>query len=410
MIFKSSQEVIALIEQKKRNGIALSQLRKYMENLNNPQLQLSCIHVGGTNGKGSTTSILASVLKEAGYKVGTFTSPYLETHHDRIRINDVFIDEESIVKYANAHYERWVEYDLSMFEIDMVIATLYFVEHNVDYAIFEVGLGGTQDATNIIDPLVSVITNIGKDHMEFLGDSYKEIAQAKAGIIKANKALITSETKKECLEVFEAKCAIENAKMITIKQPTNVVVDTCLHFDYHNFKNIQQPTLASYQAINTALAMETLLYLRSLHVVQFSDEQLRNAIALTKWKGRFEVICEKPMIIIDGAHNEEGIAALAKACEVFSHVKILFTALQDKPYQKMLNQLFKVSNDICVCEFDFYRAQTAKEIAKGFPVRIIEDYREAITTLSQELKTDEVLIICGSLYFISDVRAYLLDK
>ena len=242
MKFSSSQEVIHLIEQKRRNGIDLRQLKQYMEAKGNPQLRLKCIHVGGTNGKGSTTNVLASVLMEAGYKVATFTSPYLETHHDRIRINDVFIDEATIVAYANAYYDEWVAHDLSMFEIDMFIATQYFVEQEVDIAIFEVGLGGEQDATNIIDPLVSVITNIGLDHMEFLGNSYRAIATAKAGIIKQGKALITSEDREECLAVFAQTCEKRSAEMILVKEIKNVHVDSCLHFDYQQFHDLQQPT------------------------------------------------------------------------------------------------------------------------------------------------------------------------
>ncbi len=410
MKFTSSNEVISLIEQKRRNGIALRQLRAYMESKGNPQNKLKCIHVGGTNGKGSTTTMIASILMEAGYQVATFTSPYLETHHDRIRINDQFIDEASIVAYANAYYDEWVQYDLSMFEIDMFIATMYFVERKVDFAVFEVGLGGEQDATNIIDPLVSVITNIGLDHMEFLGDTHLQIAKAKAGIIKKNRALITSEKREDCLALFQEVCQKQQATMIQMSQPTHIHVDSCLHFDYRSFKDIQQPTLASYQAYNTSLAIETLLYLQKTKQIHFDEAIMRKAIAKTIWKGRFELIQQSPKIIVDGAHNQEGIAALVEACKVFPKVKILFSALQDKPYQKMLQQLMQISDDICVCEFSFYRAQRAEKIAEGFPVRIIKDYKEAIQTLRAEQTEEEVFVICGSLYFISDVRNYLLSK
>lgn len=404
MKFENSYEVIEKIEMKKRNGIALRKFKAYMQSLNNPQYQLKCIHVGGTNGKGSTSNAIATVLMEAGYKVGLFTSPYLETHHDRIRINDCYIPDEVIVSYANEQYAMWCEYDLSMFEIDMYIATRYFVENNVDYAVFEVGMGGDRDATNIIDPMVSAITNIGMDHNEFLGDTYTEIAEKKAGIIKENRALITSETRKECIEVFEKVCKEKKAQLIFCESPTNVYIDHKLHFDYKNYKDVIQPTLALYQAQNASLAIEILEYLRKNNFVNVSDVQMYTGLSKAKWKGRFEVMCENPLIIVDGAHNKEGIEALVSSAKNLDSLKILFTALKDKPHHEMLERLCTISKDITITEFAFPRADTAENIAKGFDVKVIKDYKEAITSL---LSYEGTTLICGSLYFISIVREYL---
>ena len=405
MRFKNSYEVIEKIEIKKRNGIDLKALKLCMESIGNPQQKLKCIHVGGTNGKGSTTNALRSVLQQH-YKVGTFTSPYLETHHDRIRVNDVFIDDKSIVDYANEYYDTWLAFGLSMFEIDMFIAVQYFIDKKVDIAIFEVGLGGDQDATNIIDPMVSVITNIGLDHMEFLGTTYSSIAKAKAGIIKEGKTLITSEVREECLNVFRDTCEKKHAQMIQCSEISDIYVDEVLHFTYHGLQ-VKQNTIAKYQAYNSSIAIETLLYLRANKDIDCSDEDIKKGIYNAKWKGRFEVICKNPLVIIDGAHNEEGIKALVDSCGNYDNIRILFSALEDKPYHKMLQQLYRLSDDINVCEFDFPRAAKAEVIAKGFDVRIIHDYKKAIDTLIDENKT---LLICGSLYFISDVRNYFLMK
>lgn len=404
MKFENSYEVIKKIEMKKRNGIALRKFKAYMNSLNNPQFQLKCIHVGGTNGKGSTSNDIATVLMEAGYKVGLFTSPYLETHHDRIRINDCFIPDEVIVSYANEQYDAWVEYDLSMFEIDMYIATRYFVENNVDYAVFEVGMGGDRDATNIIDPMVSAITNIGMDHNEFLGDTYTEIAEKKAGIIKENRALITTETREECVSVFKKVCEEKNAVYISCQKPENVMIDTKLHFDYKEYKNVTQPTLALYQATNASLAIEVLDYLRKNDFICLSDAQLYSGLAKAKWKGRFEVMCEKPLIIVDGAHNREGMDALISSAKNIPDLKILFTALKDKPHHEMLEKLLTISKDVTVTEFDFPRADLAENIAHGFDVKVIKDYKEAIDSL---ISKEGATLICGSLYFISIVRDYL---
>jgi len=403
--FNNSYEVIEKIEVKKRNGIELKAFKAFMESIGNPQHKLSCIHVGGTNGKGSTTNALRSVLQQ-NYTVGTFTSPYLQTHHDRIRVNDIFIEDQKIVEYANQYYDLWVEYKLSMFEIDMFIAVQYFVDKQVDIAIFEVGLGGKQDATNIIDPMVSVITNIGMDHMEFLGNTYTSIASEKAGIIKANKALITSETKEECLQVFKQVCESKHAMFIRCKEVCDVFVDDKLHFTYQGFQ-ITQNTIAKYQALNSSLAIETLLYLREHKFINCSDEDIKTGIYHAQWKGRFEVVNTHPLVIIDGAHNEEGIAALVDSCANYDNIRILFSALADKPYHKMLEQLYQLTNDIYVCEFDFIRAAKAEDIAKGFDATIIKDYKVAIDTL---MKEDRPLLICGSLYFISDVRNYIKKK
>lgn len=407
MQFNNSYEVISLIEQKKRNGIALRQFSKFMESINNPQLALRTIHIGGTNGKGSTTCVCANILQEAGYKVGMFTSPYLETHHDRIRINNAFIEDEVIVAYANEYYEKWVQYDLSMFEIDMFIATQYFLDNHVDFAIFEVGLGGEQDATNIISPLVSAITNIGMDHMEYLGDTYASIAKTKGGIIKENSMFITTEKKPECLSILQDICTQKHCRMRLCENPKDIQVDTNLHFTYKDLA-ITQPTLATYQATNTSLAIEIISFLQEENHIQLSPSTIVDAIAKTKWKGRFEVMQEEPLIIIDGAHNKEGMQALVDTACHIPHLRILFSALQDKPYQEMLAMLATISNDISVCEFPFYRAASLQELQVNPSIRAFKDLIEAITTLQKE--STAPLLICGSLYFISEVRHYLKEN
>ncbi|MFV0381468.1 MAG: bifunctional folylpolyglutamate synthase/dihydrofolate synthase [Breznakia sp.] len=404
MKFTHSQEVIERIENKRRNGIELRQFKAFMKAIGNPQNSLQSIHVAGTNGKGSTVNNLRSIFEEAGYNVGCFTSPYLETHHDRIRINNVNIPDARIVKYANAYYDRWLCYDLSMFEIDMFIATMYFVEEKVDYAIFEVGLGGTLDATNILDPLVSVISNIGKDHMEYLGDTYTSIAQAKAGIIKEGKVLITAEKRDVCLQVFHAQCARKHTRMICTQEVKDMCVDEELSFTYRGVL-YKQDTKAKYQALNASLAIETILYLRAQQGIEISHHQIQEGIYNAHWKGRFEVLRKQPLLLIDGAHNVEGVCALIDSLQDYDNINILFSALKDKPYSEMLTILERVSSRIYVCEFPFYRSQKASIIAQGHDVTCIEDYEAALAYL---LAKEEPLLICGSLYFISLVRNKLM--
>ena len=218
--FKTAQEFISYVTVRfASKRTSQRNFKLCMETLGNPQYQLKCLHVAGTNGKGSTTNYLRSVLQEAGYKVGSFTSPHLTVHNDRIRINDCNISDEVLLQYANRFVEVWEEFDLSMFEIDTLISFFYFIDEKVDFVIFEVGMGGRLDATNVIIPMVSIITNIGFDHMSSLGNTYALIAGEKAGIVKEEVALITTETKEECIAVFREKCEVLHSPLILVEQP-----------------------------------------------------------------------------------------------------------------------------------------------------------------------------------------------
>lgn len=402
--FACARDVIDYIEGRKNNHKGLERFHSCMETLDNPHLKLRCVHIAGTNGKGSTTNYLRSILQANGYRVATFTSPYLEVHNDRIRINDVNISDETLCELANQTFLLWDEYDLSMFEIDMMLASLYFVREAVDFAIFEVGLGGRLDATNLIDPLLSVITNIGLDHMEFLGNTHALIAREKAGIIKPHKDCLTGEVRTDCLAVMQEACERCSAKLLHVGEITHLELlsEGYVRFDYRGFSAIRLSSMASYQSKNAACAIEAALYLRELGYA-IGDESIYEGCFNTYWKGRFERVHEHPIIMIDGAHNEHGIAALVESAKIFPKVKILFSALKDKNSDAMIEQLLTLSDDITICEFAFARAQEASKIARNYPVKIDKDVYHAI---NESLNYDGVILITGSLYFISLVREY----
>lgn len=402
--FKSASEVIETIEKLKNNHKGLDNFTLAMEKLGNVESKLKTIHVAGTNGKGSTVNYLRSILQAAGYRVATFTSPYLVAHNDRIRINDVNISDADLLKYANQTYGLWESYDLSMFEIDMMIACLYFYEQKVDYAIFEVGLGGRIDATNIIDPMISVITNIGLDHVELLGHTHAAIALEKAGIIKPGKDCVTAETREDCLHVFEKTCEEKKCHLHQIAKIQNQHVEENVVFDYRTFTHLNLSTKALYQARNAALAIEAVLILKEKELVKITDQQIVEAVALASWAGRFETVWEKPLVLIDGAHNEHGMQALVETMGQFEKPKIIFSALKDKDTQMMIESLLTLSDDVTICEFNFYRAMSAKQLAHGYPVKVEKDYHKAI---DEALKQEKVVLITGSLYFISLVREYI---
>ncbi|MGN1399619.1 MAG: bifunctional folylpolyglutamate synthase/dihydrofolate synthase [Erysipelotrichaceae bacterium] len=389
----------------RRKTHRFEQFQQFMQDMGNPQLQLKCLHVAGTNGKGSTTNYLRSILQRAGYKVGSFTSPHLVTHLDRIRINDENIDGDYFLNCVNQYYQTFIRYELSMFEIDMFISVCYFLARKVDIAVYEVGMGGRLDNTNVISPIGAVITNIEMDHMNILGDSIEKIAYEKAGIIKAGIDVVTFERKKQALEVFRDKCRQQKANLVLVDQPENVEITDHISFDFHN-KKIELPTMAAYQILNSTAAITAIELLRDKGLIEVSDEQIIEGLQ-TGWAGRFEIISKDPLIIIDGAHNVNGIEALCQSLDnLHQELVIVFSALKDKEYREMINMLLS-KGEVIVTEFENHRMQTAEKLAQGTDCLVIDDYKAAIETA---INTNKAVVITGSLYFISDAREYLLGR
>jgi len=391
-----------------KGRFGLDHMQAAVEHLNHPEKNLKYIHVAGTNGKGSTTNYIRSILQEAGYKVGSFTSPYLEVHNDRIRINDFNISDEDLLRLGNLYYPVFEQFELSMFEIDTLIAIIYFTEQAVDYAVMEVGLGGRLDATNIITPLVSIITTIGYDHMEILGNTLPKIAYEKAGIIKPRIPVIVGEKKKSCLRIFETICASHSSQLILLDDVHIINKSFPLSFTYQN-QTYTLDTLALYQAHNASLAIATAHYLQSIGLY-ISNQAIHLGLAKAHWKGRFEVISTSPSIILDGAHNPHGINAMAHSLnQLKGPLVIVFTALKDKDTRPMLKKLLKYSQEIIVTSFDYYRKASVDDLALDLPVKKIEDPKQAIIE-GLKLAQDGTLLITGSLYFITLVRQTLLPE
>ena len=408
MRFQKAEDVIAIIEQRKNRGYGLDHFKQYMASLGNPQNRLRSIHIAGTNGKGSTTNDIRSILQAAGYKVGSFTSPFMSTHLDRIRINNQDIREEAFLGITNRYYDSWMEWDLSMFEIDMCIAVFYYLEEQVDFCVFETGLGGRKDATNILQPLVSVITNIGMDHMEFLGDTLEKIAKEKAGIVKEGIDLITAEDKECCLQVFQKHTASAHAQCIKAGEISNIQETADgLSFDYGNVKDVALYGKARYQCRNAALAIEVCLYLQRQGHIRLTEVQLRTGLHQAVWIGRFETISKEPLIILDGAHNADGIHALCETLKQMEDVQVLFSVLKDKNFEAMLQELETVCGEILVVPFYNERALDVRLLEGRKHIHLMESYERAIPHALQKVKP---LVITGSLYFISDVRKYLIEK
>ena len=407
MKFNDIQSFIDYTTNRMNKGrFSLDHFKALLESLGNPQHQLKTVHIAGTNGKGSTTNYLRAILQASGLRVGTFTSPHLEVHNDRIRINDVYISDEQLLYYGNRFAELIEENNLSMFEIDTLIAIHFFLDQDVDIALFEVGLGGRLDATNVIIPMISLITTIGFDHMDILGDTLALISMEKAGIVKEGVPLYTSEDKPECLDVFKQICIERNAKFNTIKEAQNIELKYGIRFNYDNL-SIHLNTSALYQVKNASLAIEGARYLSNYF--EINDDDIINGLKDTQWKGRFELVSTNPHIIIDGAHNTHGVSALVESARYLPKpLVIVFSALRDKETDAMLDDLLSIADEIIVTEFEFYRAASLEMLKHG-NVLAIQDNHEAIRK-GIALSLNGTCLITGSLYFISQVRQTILPE
>ncbi len=401
--FKTLNDALkVLYTRTSKETFGLKLFKQCMEDLNNPQLQLKCVHVAGTNGKGSVSNYVTSVLIESDFKVGLYTSPFLITHHDRFRINHCSIDSEPLLHYINRSLPYWEPYSLTMFEIDTLIAIWYFIDQHVDWAVFEVGLGGRLDATNVIIPEVSIITTIGYDHMDLLGDTLAEIAYEKAGIIKENVPIVTFNKSKEVFDVIFQVANQRHAPLITTSHIQPLIEDLFEQTFRYDGHIIELSSGASYQRLNAALAFETCQYL-STQYPQITIDSILKGLKQAKWPGRFDAISKDPLIVVDGAHNEEGIIALVENFKRLPKpIIVVFAALVDKPTDKMLALLKDYANHVIVTEFDFYRAQKAKLLAYDESFEVIENYKKALNKAIM-MSNKGCVVVCGSLYFISQV-------
>lgn len=294
--------------------------------LGNPHTKFKTIHVGGTNGKGSTSSMLAAILMEAGYTVGLYTSPHLKDFRERITLNGKPISQKYVVNFVANNKDFFAEYSLSFFEMTVGLAFQYFADQKVDVAIIEVGMGGRLDSTNIITPLVSVITTIGFDHMQFLGSTLEAIAREKAGIIKPNVPVIIGEYTKETKAVFEAKAMQENATLIFAQDKEHVDYPSELKGNYQN-QNKQT-------VVATCRVLEKHFNLTETHI----KKGIANVVSLTGLKGRWQIIQEKPKVVCDTAHNSQGLALVMQQIkqELFDNLHIVLGVVNDKDLGSIL--------------------------------------------------------------------------
>ena len=393
----------------------LGRMQRAVDLLGNPEKAYPIVHVTGTNGKGSTIAFMRELFVAHGKKVGTFTSPHIISIHDRICINGQPIAEEDFVRIANQVKEMEktlleTHDQLSFFELLTLIALLYFKEQGVDLVLLEVGIGGLLDTTNVVTGEIAVITSIGLDHQETLGDSLEEIAEQKAGIFKAGKKAVIAKL------APEAKLVCQNTARelgVDLYQAGRDFTLTAGDFSSSlaSFSQLEIGLEGTYQQENAALALETFLLFMASRGERVEEVLVRRALQETHWAGRLERIC--PQIYLDGAHN---LPALTRLVEFIQgkiqqgyQVRILFGALKRKDYQGMLGYLSKQLPEVelKITGFDYQGSLDEKDVV-GYD--LIPSYGDFIREFEEQANDQALLFVTGSLYFISEVRASLLGS
>ena len=373
----------------------LTNIIDFCNTLENPQYKFKSIHVGGTNGKGSTSHILSSVLQEAGYTVGLYTSPHLKNFTERIRINGEEVSQPFVVDFISKHKNFLESKQLSFFEMTVGMAFEYFATQRVDIAIIEVGLGGRLDSTNIINPEVSVITNIGYDHTQFLGDTLKEIAFEKAGIIKNNTPVVIGEDQDEVMDVFLKKASEMNAD---------------IHFSSDKKHEYTTDLLGSYQRKNIKTALQTLEVLKGFTILKTHiREGLLNVVKNTNFKGRWQILKEQPKVICDTAHNKEGLQIVLDqlANQSFKNLHIVLGVVNDKKLEELL-PLFPKHANYYFCKPDIPRGLDKHELEVkanlfGLLGSTYESVNEAYLQAVSNAEKEDLVFIGGSTFVVAEV-------
>lgn len=380
-------EKIEKMENKRGRNHDLALFRSWLDEKCPTYKTLRNIQIAGTNGKGSTSQWLMMLLKQNGKRVGVFTSPHLISHTERIRINEENISLADWERIYDTYSSFFDEKEMTMFEIDLWMAIVYFLEQDVDYCIFEVGMGGQRDATTSLDYLATAITNIGLDHQEFLGNTVEEIALTKAGIFKKDVPAFTTEKNQSCICVMKEQAQKVGTNLQVVEKQYTQKEELFLLWKNQEIR-FPQP---KYQLDNVSLA---------LAILDAINEPILNLEEVIKhflWEGRCMLLQDNPKRIVDGAHNPHGIQALVESLPTFRG-KIYFSVLKEKDAKEMLQLLETLQSEITLVRFDSYRLYPLEEL--GYPVIDMEEMFERLE------KEEEDCLLCGSLYFVGDVLKY----
>ena len=406
--------------------LGLSRMKKLLKILNNPQEKLKVIHVGGTNGKGSTCSYINSILIEANYNVGLFTSPSIISENESIKINNEYINFSKMYNLLIYIKERWIEIYgtadfFTYFECLTALSIVYFSENEVDFAIFEVGLGGRNDATNVFGKKVlSIVANIGMDHLGVIGNTLEEIAFEKGGIIQDNDNVILYPSPVVALNVLTNICKEKNTYVeVLCKDNIRDIVQEKYYsiFSYGSIENIKINMVGNYQIYNASLSLLAINNLKGRNLIEISDEQIKKGFENTSWPGRLEWISKSENILIDGAHNEDSINNLVEFLErqKYDKLKVFMGVLKDKEYKKIFKKIASLNGEYYLTEVPFkgreMKVEEMKQELLPYTNRIetFKDPIDGIKYLLNNKEEDDLIVITGSLYLISLIRGYITE-
>lgn len=403
----------------------LIRIKKLLELLGNPEKNIKCIHVGGTNGKGSVTVTIGKILEDQGYKVGKFISPEIYNIRERIQIDSKWIPEERVIKILSRIHILIEEMKINgfeeptNFEVWTAMCFQYFSEEQIDFGVIEVGLGGEIDSTNVIDPLISVITNVSIDHKDYLGDTVVEIAKVKSGIIKSGRPVITGSTDRDVLKVIEEKAKAMNSQIYRfglefdgIEKSFDEGVSNFIFQNKDYELEVSFSLVGHHQIVNGSVSLEAIYVLNKLGY-KVDVTKARQSLANVVWAGRLEMLHYKgKRVLLDAAHNLEGAKNLALALtDIYNYRKIVLMVgiLADKERQKMIDYIGPFGDKVIVTKPNSPRADDFRKVGEYFKqyskeIYIIEDVREAMELGISLLEDGDILCITGSIYMLQEIR------
>ncbi len=411
--------------------LGLERIRWLMQQLGDPHRRFPSIHIAGTNGKGSTAAFLASVLQEAGFRTGLYTSPHLSRFTERIKISGVEISEEEVATLA-ARLQAIVRsapetVAPTYFEVTTALAFAYFGEQQIDYAVVETGLGGRLDATNLVHPLFSVITNVAMEHTDYLGDTLAEIAREKGGIIKPGVDVVTATAARPALDVLRQLCAQRGSHLVRVGEEIRsegVVLrrqDGSRRFDYVGqgvrWSGLKIHMLGDYQVENATLALAVVEGLIA-EGVRIPEAAVRRGLAAVRWPGRLEMISQEPRILLDGAHNPQATQALRRALQndlSFHRLILVLGILQDKDIPAVAEPLLPLADQLIVTRPSDVRGEDPHDLASrigaaGPAPQVCEHIPAAVGKALSLYDQGDLIVITGSLYTVGEARDFILSQ
>jgi dihydrofolate synthase/folylpolyglutamate synthase len=421
------EQCLVYLDQIQNLGIkfGLDNVRTILSSLNDPQNQYPAIHIAGTNGKGSVCAMLSQILMEHGHRPGLFTSPHLVTVRERIRIAGDPIPEEDFSRHLSRLREVVEELIVSKallspptyFEMLSCLAFLHFAEERVDIAVLEVGMGGRYDATNVVTPVVSAITTISPEHQKFLGETQSEIASEKAGIIKSGIPLVCGVEETVAHTTIRNRAEELNAPFFAVFSDSRRLhkekTEQNFRFEYtcgEEKYNYLPSLLGEHQGKNAAIAIAVARQL-SKDWRRLEQSRIIRGIETAKWPGRLEIVSERPLVLVDGAHNVEGAKALSKYVQEFISLPcvLVFAVMRDKNIQKLSEILFPLAHTVICTRFPYFKAASPEDIqrqASRFQGRIVSqpDVSQAVQTALQAASPDGVVLVAGSLFLVGEIK------